>query len=82
MAECISTKVKQVYFHDVVTLYAWLYPNEVKINQGNIDVSCVDDYVKTTFLPNKEGNLCLVTDFSVEKFFKNYIETVNIILII
>ena len=82
VAECISTKVEQVYFHDVVTLYAWLYPNEVKINQGNIDVSCVDDYVKTTFLPNKEGNHCLVTDFSVEKFFKNYIETVNINLII
>ena len=78
VADCISTKVEQVYFHDIITVYAWLFQNDVKCIKGEIDIVYVNDYVKTTFSPNENGKHCLVTDFSAEKFFNNYIDTVKI----
>ena len=80
VADSINTNVERVYFHDIITVYAWLYQNEVTTNQGNIGVVYNDDYVKTELTCARDGAHYLVTDFSTEKFFKNYIDTVNLTL--
>ena len=78
VADCISTKVQQVYFHDVIAVYAWLCSNEVKVNKGNIEVLYTDDCVLTNFSNCNNGNHFLVADFSAEKFFINYVDTLKI----
>ncbi len=80
VSDSVNTVAKQVYFHDVMTVYAWLHPDEVTIQQGNINVEVSDtnDYAKTAFSPKENGRHFLVTDFSPDKFFENYINTVGI----
>ena len=74
----IGDAYKHAWFHDVVTIYAFLHPEEVTTEKGNVSVLFEEDCTKTIFTPDKDGNYQLLTDFSLEKFRKNYAETVGI----
>lgn len=80
IADCISATAGEVFFHDAIAVYAWLHPDEVKLRQGDVKTEIYDEEggAKTVFVPSDKGKCLLVTDFSPEKFFANYKDTVGI----
>lgn len=80
VSDCVNTNVKEVYFHDAIAIYAWLYPEEVVLKQGSISIEVSEDgnSAESVFNPSKQGSHFLVTDFSPEKFWENYKHIVKI----
>lgn len=79
VSNSISPTVKEVYFHDVIAIYAWLFSKEVTLSRGNIVIDTSNNScTKTIFDETSKGKHLLLKDFSPEKFFANYMSTVGI----
>lgn len=80
VSDSVNTVAKQVWFHDVIAIYAYLYPHEVTLEKGNVTLQFAngDNPVATVFEPDVNGRHVVVTDFSVEKFKSNYQQIVGI----
>ncbi len=80
VSDSVNTVAEYVWFHDIIAIYGWLYPEKVELKRGDITVT-FDNKVqssKTVFEPNPKGLYSLISGYNPKDFFENYIETVGL----
>ena len=80
VSDSVNTIAEYVWFHDIIALYGWLYPNKVEIQKGDIAVTYEDKekLSKTIFTPNSKGLFSLISGYDAKEFFRHYVEAVEL----
>ena len=75
--EKFTERTDEMYYHDVIPAMLVFEKQIAEIKCGEVSIDLTDEIGRSDFSENESGNVEMVVDFDVDRFFEIYKTTVN-----